>query len=91
MGDRQRETVGVLWKVMVGCMRGMCSEDQKSDLLIRWRGFLYLTLAVEWTWICIDLQLFDLNLQILVSVEIISKLLGLISWRGDLSLSIIAC
>jgi len=36
---------------------------------------LYLTEVVDWIWIDADLQLFDLNLLILVTAEIISILL----------------
>jgi len=50
-------------------------------------GYLYLTLVVEWIWIDNDL-LFDLNLHI--PIEIVSRLLGLIRWRDDLSLCITA-
>jgi len=38
-----------------------------------------------------NLQLFNLNLHIFVTAETVSRLLGLIRWRGNLSLSIIAC
>ena len=54
-------------------------------------GLLYLTMAMEWIWIDTDLQLFDLNLQILVTAKVVSRLLGLMRWRDDLLLYITAC
>ena len=43
--------------------------------------YLYPILAVERIWIDTDLQLFGLNMQILVIAEIASGLLGLVCWR----------
>ena len=39
--------------------------------------YLYVILAVDRIWLNTDLQLFGFNLQILVSAEIASELLGL--------------
>jgi len=40
-----------------------------------------MTDAVEWMWINAYLPLFGLNMLILVTVETVSRLLGLMCWR----------
>ena len=49
---------------------------------------LYLTKAVEWMWIDADLSLFGLNLLILVTTEIVFRLLGLVYYFQLLYLAV---
>ena len=43
--------------------------------------YLYLAEVVEWMSIDVNLQLFSLNLLILITAETVSRLLGLVCWR----------
>ena len=52
--------------------------------------YLNLTEVVEWMWIDANLQLFGLSLLIFITVEIISRLLGLVCWNfTDCSLQLL--
>jgi len=52
--------------------------NKAISFLIGEGGIFILTKAVEWMWIDADLQLFGLNLLIIVTAETVSSLLGLV-------------
>ena len=52
-----------------------------TSFFLEKEAYLYLTEAVERVWIGVYLQLLGLNLLILITVEIIFRLLDLVHWR----------